>query len=61
MEMLMPVRFRTGHITHRMTYNSDLRPRLMESGLNLLGMDKDGCDFLIDVMLSSLKKKQGVL
>lgn len=60
MEMLMPIRFRTGHIAHRMTYNIDLRPRSMGSGLNLLGTHKDGSEFPIDVMLSPLNIKAGV-
>ncbi|MFC0134330.1 hypothetical protein CR105_26880 [Massilia eurypsychrophila] len=60
MEMLMPIRFRTGHVTHRMTYNSDLRPRSMGSGLNLLGTHKDGSEFPIDVMLSPLNTAAGV-
>ncbi|WP_426197746.1 PAS domain-containing sensor histidine kinase [Massilia sp. DWR3-1-1] len=60
MEMLMPARFRTGHITHRITYNADLRPRSMGSGLNLLGTHKDGREFPIDVMLSPLNTKVGI-
>ena len=56
----MPIRFRTGHIALRITYNSDLRPRSMGTGLNLLGTHKDGREFPIDVMLSPLSTKKGV-
>lgn len=59
-ELLMPRRFRAGHIAHRMTYNGDMRPRSMGSGLNLLGAHKDGSEFPIDVMLSPLHTKAGV-
>ncbi len=59
-ELLMPSRFRTGHIAHRMAYNSDMRPRSMGSGLDLLGAHKDGHEFPIDVMLSPLDTRAGV-
>ena len=59
-ELLMPSRFRTGHIAHRMTYNSDMRPRSMGSGLDLFGAHKDGSEFPIDVMLSPLDTRAGV-
>lgn len=59
-EMLMPLRFRTGHLAHRLAYASDMRPRSMGSGLNLLGARKDGSEFPIDVMLSPLHTKAGV-
>lgn len=60
MEMLMPERFRHGHTAHRSTYNDDMRPRSMGSGLNLLGIRKDGIEFPVDVMLSPLKTKAGI-
>ena len=59
-ELLTPSRFRAGHIAHRMTYNGDMRPRSMGSGLNLVGAHKDGSEFPIDVMLSPLNTKAGV-
>ena len=59
-ELLMPSRFRTGHVAHRMTYNNDMRPRSMGSGLDLLGAHKDGREFPIDVMLSPLDTRAGV-
>ena len=59
-ELLMPSRFRTGHVAHRMTYNSDMRPRSMGSGLDLFGAHKDGSEFPIDVMLSPLDTRAGV-
>lgn len=59
-ELLMPSRFRTGHIAHRMTYNNDMRSRSMGSGLDLLGAHKDGSEFPIDVMLSPLDTRAGV-
>ena len=59
-EVLMPHRFRAGHIANRMAYNSDMRPRSMGSGLNLFGAHKNGSEFPIDVMLSPLNTKAGV-
>ena len=59
-ELLMPSRFRSGHIIHRMAYNNDMRPRLMGSGLSLFGAHKNGSEFPIDVMLSPLNTKAGI-
>lgn len=59
-EILMPSRFRGGHVAHRLRYNGDMRPRSMGSGLNLLGAHKDGREFPIDVMLSPLKTDAGI-
>lgn len=59
-EILLPSRFRAGHIAQRLRYNGDMRPRSMGGGLNLLGAHKDGREFPIDVMLSPLNTKAGI-
>lgn len=59
-ELLIPSRFRSAHIAHRMAYNDEMRTRSMGSGLDLFGAHKDGSEFPIDVMLSPLNSKAGI-
>jgi PAS domain S-box-containing protein len=54
LEILLPERFRGGHITHREQYISAPRSRPMGVGLQLFGRKKDGSEFPVDISLSPL-------
>ena len=58
-EVLMPSRYRERHRAHRTTYNDDMDQRPMGSGLDLVGLHKNGNEFPIDVMLSPLHTEAG--
>lgn len=60
-EILMPLQMRESHADHRLAYSTDLQPREMSGGLELLGLRKDGTQFPIEVSLSPLETTQGVL
>ncbi len=61
LEVLMPERFRGVHVAHRQVYSDDMHPRPMGRGLDLIGLQKDGREFPIDVSLSPLPNEAGVL
>jgi PAS domain S-box-containing protein len=60
-EMLIPERFRGGHIAQRHSYASNAYVRPMGSGLDLQGLRKDGIEFPAEVSLGPLKTEQGML
>jgi len=60
-ELLMPARFHRHHAQHRRDYSDSPRTREMGAGLELLGRRKDGTEFPVEISLSPIKTRGGVL
>jgi len=60
-ELLMPERFRAGHIAHRHEYATALRLRPMGQGLTLFGLRQDRTEFPIEISLSPFQDSKRVL
>jgi PAS domain S-box-containing protein len=60
-EMLMPARFRNVHTGHRLGFFATPRARAMGAGLELFGMHKNGREFAVEISLSPLHTKDGLV
>jgi protein-histidine pros-kinase len=54
LELLLPERFHTRHVTHRLDYMAESHIRTMGADLELYGRRKNGSEFAVDIMLSPL-------
>jgi protein-histidine pros-kinase len=60
-EMLLPERFRNGHVGRRLAYTAKPVRREMGPGLALFGLRKDGTEFPVTIQLSSIPTADGPL
>ena len=59
LEILLPGRYRTGHVAHRAIFFDEPRVRPMGAGMDLSGRRKDGSEFPVDIGLSFVETAQG--
>jgi PAS domain S-box-containing protein len=59
-EMLIPKRFRGNHIGHRAGYCVAPHVRLLDAGLELCGLRRDGSEFPAEISLSPIQTTDGL-
>ncbi|MCO5167966.1 MAG: PAS domain S-box protein [Planctomycetes bacterium] len=60
-ELLVPDRYRAGHVDDRDRYFAEPRTRPMGAGRELTGQRKDGSEFAVEISLSPLRTEAGTL
>ncbi|WP_437123428.1 sensor histidine kinase [Tistlia consotensis] len=60
-ELLVPERYRTGHVGHRSGYLDQPRVRPMGAGRDLQGLRADGTEFPVAISLSPVETGDGLL